>query len=136
MKLFSALTPIDWVKRVNRTWLVKGSLNEHADAWLEYLAALNDGRLQLSCENARAMCSLRQPLDDPKPWFYAGLFSLATAPEAKRFLAPHRITKATVPAMEDDEDVILWTDRVGPETIELLERLREGIARLRETPPR
>jgi hypothetical protein len=74
------------------------------------------------------MCGLRGHLEDPKPWFYAGLFSPATATEARRFLADHRITKATVPSMADDEDVMLWIDRVGPETRELLERLRQGLA--------
>jgi hypothetical protein len=76
------------------------------------------------------MCAHRRPFDDPKPWFYAGLFSLATAAEAKQFLATHRITKATVPAMADDEDVVLWLDRVGPETHELLDRLRNGLAQI------
>ena len=131
MKPYKALPSIDWVKRVNRTWLTKGGLNEHADAWMKHLAACGNGRLKHSCENARAMCSLRNPLDDPKPWFYSGLFSLATAEEAKRFISTHRITKAAIPSMHNDEDVILWLDRVGPETLELIERLRAGIARLK-----
>jgi hypothetical protein len=136
MKHYSTLTPVNWVKRVNRTWLVKGRINETADAWLDYLAPLRDKRFKRSCENARAMCGLRQPLDDPKPWFYAGLFSLATAEEAKQFLATHRITRACGPAMENDEEVVLWADRVGPETTELLARIRGAIARLGEHPAR
>ena len=130
MKPYHALEPIAWAKRVNRTWLTKGGLNRDADEWMKHLAACGGGRLKRSCENARAMCGFRDPLDDPKPWFYTGLFSLATAEEAKRFLANHRITKAAVPSMRDDEDVILWLDRVGPETLELIERLRAGIKRL------
>ncbi len=118
------------MKRVNRSWLVKSNLNDHADAWLEHLATANDGRLMSCCEAARAMCNLRKPQEDPKPWFYAGLFSLATAAEAKQFLATHRITKATVPAMAHDEEVILWLDRVGPETHELLCRLRDGLTQI------
>jgi hypothetical protein len=121
---------MDWVKRVNRSWLVKGHLNDHAENWLQYLTVADDGRLLPSCLAARAMCAHRRPFDDPKPWFYAGLFSLATAAEAKQFLATHRITKATVPAMADDEDVVLWLDRVGPETHELLDRLRNGLAQI------
>lgn len=130
MKHHSTLPPIDWVKRVNRSWLVKSHLNDHAEAWLQYLAEADDGRLLPSCQAARTMCSLRRPFDDPKPWFYAGLFSLATAAEAKQFLETHRITKATVPAMAEDEDVILWLDRVGPETHALLDRLRDGLAQV------
>jgi hypothetical protein len=80
------------------------------------------------------MCDHRQDQDDPKPWFYSGIFQLATAAEAKRFLETHRVTKATVPAMAHDPEVQLWLDRVGPETRELLTRLRQGLARLREDP--
>lgn len=130
MKNHSTSPPVDWARRVNRSWLVRGNINDHAAAWLDHLAALDDGRLPLSCENARAMCGIRDRLDDPKPWFYAGLFSLATAAEARRFLATHRITKAAIPSMADDVEVNLWMDRVGPETIEMLARLRQGLAQL------
>jgi len=126
----STLPTLDWVKRVNGSWLVRGGLNENADAWLEYLADMDDGRLLPSCEAARAMCALRDPLDDPKPWFYAGIFSLASAQEARRFLGLHRVTKAVVPTMTDDEEVKLWIERVGPETRELVQRLRESLADL------
>lgn len=128
MKNPPASPPLDWARRVNRSWIVRDKLDDHAEAWLDHLAALDDGRLQRSCETARAMCGIRERLEDPKPWFYAGLFSLATAEEARRFLANHRTTKATVPAMQDDEDVKLWFDRVGPETRDLLGRLRLGLA--------
>ncbi|PAW75650.1 MAG: hypothetical protein B9S38_00705 [Verrucomicrobiia bacterium Tous-C4TDCM] len=107
----SSLPTLDRVKRVNRSWLVQGHLNDHADAWLEYLASHGDPRLQSACMAARRMCALRGPLEDSKPWFHAGLFSPATAPEARRFIASHRVTKATVPAMADDDDVKLWLDQ-------------------------
>ncbi len=126
----STLATLDWVKRVNCSWLVRGGLRENADAWLELLSLLDDGRMLPSCHAARAMCYLREPLQDPKPWFYAGLFSLATAEEARRFLSVHRVTKAIVPTMVDDAEVVLWLDRVGSETRELVQKLREGLARL------
>ena len=135
MKNPPASTAPEWVKRVNRSWIVRDHLADHAEAWIDHLAALDDGRLHPSCEAARAMCGLRERLEDPKPWFYAGLFSLATAEEARRFLAIHNTTMATVPVMEDDADVNLWLDRVGPETRELLGRLRHGLARIRRPPP-
>jgi hypothetical protein len=118
---------IDWARRVNRTWIVRHQLADHAEAWLDHLALLDDGRLARSCDAARAMCGLRQPLDDPKPWFYAGLFSLATVEEAQTFLANHPITRACLPAMADDEQLGLWISRIGPETRQLLERLRAGL---------
>jgi hypothetical protein len=132
MKHPSDHSPVDWVKRVNRAWIVRGHLNVQAETWLDHLASLDDGRLQQSCENARALCDLRDPLDDPKPWFYAGLFSLATPAEARKFLATHRVTKALVPSMADDEEVRLWLERVGPETLQLLERLRQALGCLRQ----
>lgn len=122
------MAPVDWVRRINRSWIVHNNLNDQAEAWVDYLTELNDGRLESSCEIARSMCDLRDPLDDPKPWFYAGLFHLASAAEAVRFLDRHRVTKATVPVMEEDESVRLWINRISQETRELLERLREALA--------
>lgn len=122
-----SMPPLDWVKRVNRSWIVHSDLNQHADAWLAKLAALDDGRLLKSCQAARAMCALRRPEEDPKPWFYAGLFHFASAPEARQYLETHRLTKATVPSMADDESVRLWLDRANPETGELLDRLRAAL---------
>ena len=125
------MPPVEWVKRVNRSWIVHNNLNDQAEAWVTYLADLNDERLEPSCELARTMCDLRDPLDDPKPWFYAGLFHFATAAEAKRFLDTHRVTKATVLTMVDDESVGLWIARISPETCELLDRLRKALVQAR-----
>lgn len=122
------MAPVDWVKRINRSWIVHNNLNDQAEAWVDYLAGHDDPRLESSCEIARSMCDLRDPLDDPKPWFYAGLFHLATTAEAELFLDRHRVTKATVPVMEQDESVQLWINRISPETRELLQRLREALA--------
>lgn len=125
------LPPIEWAERVNRSWFVHGGLKEHAKEWMEYLAGLDDGRLLRCCEAARAMSRVRKPVEDPKPWFYAGLFSEATADEARRFLNQHRVTKATVPTMADDQDVVLWLDRAGPETREVMGRIRRALAEMR-----
>jgi hypothetical protein len=127
MRHLPHLTAYDWVKRINRSWIVRHQLNDHADAWLAYLAESDAGRLEASCLMAQKMCDRRMKTDDPKPWFYAGLFHLATVDEARRFLDLHRVTKATVPAMAADESVCLWLDRVSPETRELLARLRQAL---------
>lgn len=133
MRHRAQMNPVEWAKRINRTWIVRHRLNHQAEAWLEHLADFPHGRLVRSCEIARAMCDLRGPLQDPKPWFYAGLFHLATASEAFRFLDKHRITKATVPAMVGDESVQLWIDRISPETRALLERLRHSLVQATRT---
>lgn len=119
--------PVDWVKRVNRSWIVRHGLAERAEEWLAHLEALGDGRFALSCETAQGMCRVRDHSEDPKPWFYAGLFSRATADEARRFLVNHRLTPATVPAMWRDDGVKQWITQLGPETRDLLERLRRNL---------
>lgn len=121
------LPPREWARRVNRSWIVRDGLADHAEAWLDHLAGLQDGRAEIVSKAALRMCDLRSPLDDPKPWFYAGLFSLATPEEARRFLGGHRVTKATVPSMRDDEDVRLWVARVSAETLAMLDHLRDGV---------
>lgn len=123
------MSPVEWVKRINRSWIVHNNLNDRAEAWVDYLIENSDPRLARSCELARAMCDQRDPLDDPKPWFYAGLFHFATEEESREFLETHRVTKATVPAMVDDESVKLWVNRISAETRELLERLRNALGR-------
>lgn len=133
MKSNSAKSSVDWVKRINRSWIVHHQLDQRAEAWMTYLGEADDGRLEQSCEMARAMCAKRDDLDDPKPWFYAGLFHLASEGEVKRFLDAHRITKATVPSMSEDEGVALWLDRVSQETITLLDRLKNALREVRDS---
>ncbi len=128
MKSLELLDPLTWAKTVNDKWIVHHNLNNSADDWMRHLAALDDGRLVPSCEIARAMCAARDRMVDPKPWFYAGLFHLATAAEAHRFLANHALTRATVPPLTNDETVRLWLERNTPETAALLDRLRQTLA--------
>lgn len=127
MKALDRLETLEWVRVVNTRWIVHDKLKNTAEDWLEYLEGSNDGRLLPSCEIARMMCGKRESLDDPKPWFYAGLFHLATANEAERFLENHRVTRATVPSMENDDAVRLWLDRINPETRSLVDRLKRAL---------
>ena len=130
MKSHHHLTPIAWARRVNRLWIVHARLGDNAEAWINHLAEHDPERLETCCAVARSMCDLRASAEDPKPWFYTGLFSLATREEAARFLSNHRITKAAIPAMADDPEVKLWLERVGPETLDLMDRLRTGLSSL------
>ena len=131
MKGDSTMPPVDWAKRVNGTWLVRGGLDEAAEKWLRHLDATDPARLEAACTTARAMCGMRDPLADPKPWFYAGLFSVATRDETARFIPGHRVTKAAIPVMQGDPDVMHWLERVGGETTGLVHDLRGGLERLR-----
>ncbi len=128
MKSLDSLDPITWAKTVNDKWIVHHNLNNSAEDWMQHLAALDDGRLVPSCEIARAMCAARDRMVDPKPWFYAGLFHLATAVEARKFLANHALMRATVPSLASDETVNLWLEGNTPETLALLNRLRTSLA--------
>jgi len=123
---------VAWAKRVNRSWIVRSHLGEHAESWMDRLGKADDGRLEKSCEIARSMCSMRDRSIDPKPWFYAGLFSMATKDEAREFLDSHRITRSLVPSMKNDKEVKQWLEHVGPETRNLVERIRTGLAQLME----
>lgn len=119
--------PIAWVKRVNQSWFVRGGLKASAAAWLDYLAEMNDGRLLVSCEAARRMCGKRKSYEDPKPWFYAGLFHLSIPEEARRFLSSHHVTLASLPCMVGDPTES-WLAHVSADTRELVQRLRDGLA--------
>ncbi len=87
-----------WVRRVNATWLVHAGLRECALAYMDHLAATDAPRLLDSCRVVREMICSLAPAEDPKPRFYAGLFSLATPDEALRFLSEHLFTLSLIPA--------------------------------------
>jgi hypothetical protein len=118
---------VDWARRVNRSWIVHHQLHEHSESWLDHLTALDDGRLLVSCESAKRMCRMKLQDEDPKPWFYAGLFHLATVPEATRFLSNHPITRAAVPSLHHSPEVVLWLENVGSDTRKLIARLRQSV---------
>ena len=118
---------IGWARRVNRSWFVRGGLDRTAEAWMDHLAATDEARLEQCCETARKMCGIRGKSEDPKPWFYAGLFSRATEDEARRFLREHRVTLAVLPATHDDSEFRTWLAGVSGETRELVARLRGAI---------
>ena len=70
------------------------------------------------------------PEEDPKPWFYAGLFSLATLAEAERFLSGHDFTIACIPALADSDFGSLHPGEVGLPTWEKILRIRAVLNRL------
>ena len=125
--------PIEWAARINRRWIVHQGLGLRAEDWLAHLAKTDAKRLKKSCETARAMIRRWAQIGDPKPWFYAGLFSTATEEEARHFLGGHRLTTATVPTMAEDANVKEWAAALCPETCDLLQRLRTGLLAAKES---
>lgn len=91
--------PVFWARRLNGTWLVRGGLDGDAAAYMDHLAARDPARLRESCLRARKLVEGLGPAEDPKPWFYGGLFSLATAAEAGRFAARHPFVSSVIPSL-------------------------------------
>jgi hypothetical protein len=118
---------VEWVGRINRRWIVHHGLGQRAEEWIAHLEKTDPRRLKKSCRIARLMIGRWGEIGDPKPWFYSGLFSLATEEEAKHFLAGHRLTTAAVPSMVDDEEVKSWEAGLSSETTALLQRLRTAL---------
>ncbi len=92
--------PVVWARRLNGTWLVHGGLDDDAEAYMDHLSARDPARLRESCLRARKLVEGLGPAEDPKPWFYGGLFSLATAAEARRFAARHPFVASVIPSLE------------------------------------
>jgi hypothetical protein len=117
---------IGWVRHVNGRWIVRESLRADASAYLDHLAAKDPGRLTESCRRARVL-AVTHPGEDPKPWFYSGLFSLATQEEAARFLKGHDFTIACIPRLAGGGLGTLQVDEVRPDTAGKIRRVRAAL---------
>ena len=102
-----------------------GGLDRDAENYLRHLEETDPARFERSCRNARRLTDLRKRSEDPKPWFYAGLFSLATPEEAERFAGTHWLTSVAIA----EEDPRLTAE--SAELVEKLGRIREALARVR-----
>lgn len=120
---------IDWVRHVNSRWLVRSTFREDAQAYLDHLASVDPERLRRSCRRARHLSRLHRD-EDPKPWFYAGLFSLASLPEARRYLKNHHFTIACIPALADSELGSFHPGNVGVSTWEKIHQIRSTLSAL------
>lgn len=121
---------IAWARRVNARWIVREGLRASAAAYLDRLDSIGPERLQRSCHRARRLTDRYGSAEDPKPWFYAGLFSLATREEADEFLTEHHFTLASLPGHEEEVPAFLGPDSVAASTWEKILRIREGVAGL------
>lgn len=121
---------VEWARRVNSRWIVHHGLKECAEAYLDHLEAMAPDRLARSCWRAHRLARECEPGEDPKPWFYAGLFSLATPDEAERFLADHWFTASCLPSPASAPGSGTTPAGIGPETQAKLERIRDAVAAL------
>ena len=124
-------TPPDhvaWAKQVNRRWIVHRELNRDAGLYLDHLARTDQPRLVASCRNARLMTGWCDPMEDPKPWFYSGLFSLTTPEEASRFLADHWLTRMVTAS--HGKLAAISSEGVAETTLEKIQRIQAALAKL------
>lgn len=117
--------PVEWARRVNNRWIAHHGLKESARIYLDHLEASDPERLVRSCESARQMVRVCGPGEDPKPWFYAGLFSLVARAEAVQFLQDHWFTASCIPSLPPAFGQSIQPEHVGPETKAKLSRIRE-----------
>lgn len=115
------------MKKVNARWLVNGGLDRDAENYIQHLEAVDLPRLERSCRIARRLVDIRDRSEDPKPWFYAGLFSLATTAEAERFAGRHPLTLAAISPVPHPGEA-----NRSPATLGIILRIREALARVRQ----
>lgn len=119
---------VAWANRVNSRWIVHHDLRRNAEDYLAHLAKVDPPRLASSCRHAHAMVEQADAMEDPKPWFYAGLFSRATSAEAAKFLAAHWLTKVVTDASE--QVCAASPDNVSDITLEKIHRIRAALTKV------
>jgi hypothetical protein len=86
--------PIAYARRINRTWIVRGGLRENTVRYLDSLEARDPDLLRDVCQRAvDAAQRASHEQRDPKPDFYAALFSRTTEDERAEFLRDHQWTR-------------------------------------------
>jgi hypothetical protein len=123
---------VGWARRVNSRWIAHHGLSEDAGAYLAHLDQSDPERLNRSCRRAYRMVRKCEAGEDPKPWFYAALFSLATESEVRQFLRNHWFTRAAHPGWATEGDQMPSPGQVGGRTHEKLFRLRQALRELEE----
>lgn len=87
-------SPIEHARKINRTWVVRGTLSDNTARYLDRLETERPAILLAVCERAVAAARLASAeFRDPKPDFYAALFSRATDAERDEFLRDHFWTR-------------------------------------------
>jgi hypothetical protein len=121
---------IGWVKRGNSRWIVHRGLGKNAEAYMQHLERHDRKRLALSCRNAYLLVQQSDPMEDPKPWFYTGLFSLVKPEEAREHLADHWLLTMSVGVITGQAATLPLLDSVSDNTLDKIRRIREAVDRL------
>lgn len=93
---------IERAKRINRTWIVRGGLADNSQRYLAKLEAEKPDVLARVCSRAvKAAHAASAETRDPKPDFYAALFSEASDEERDVYLKDHLWTRTRAEAFQD-----------------------------------
>lgn len=88
------LPPVEYAKRINRTWIVHGNLAQNAELYLAHVEKTRPALLEEICAQAVQAARLASHEGrDPKPDFYAALFSRSTPEEQEIYLKNHFWTR-------------------------------------------
>jgi len=118
---------ISWVKGFNGRWIVREELRKNAANYLDHLERTDPDRLRQSCRRVKLLTDRFGHKEDPKPWFYAALFSLATESEARQYLVGHDFTLAAIPRLAEVAPDLLSSGRIAVKTSEKILRIRKAI---------
>lgn len=118
---------VAWANRLNARWIVHHGLDKRAKAYMDHLARVDPARLERSCRLAYRLARQAAP-EDPKPWFYAGLFSLATVEEAKEFLTNHWFTVSAIPSLPAGICPATVGDAIGQAGRNKIARIKQALA--------
>jgi hypothetical protein len=96
------------VRKINKTWIVRGTLKQHADEFLTHLESEQSNRLAFACDLTLRVLDAshhhaRWGILDPKAYFYPALFSVGTPLEWARWLPAHAFTHACVRAVHQSK---------------------------------
>jgi hypothetical protein len=126
-----AIDHVAWVRRANSRWVVHHGLEANTESYLDHLAEEDPERLRESCSAAYLLVQERPTDEDPKPWFYSGLFSLATAAEIRTYLSHHWLVRMSVTSSADGLAQNAAGHAVSDQTLRKIHRIREAVARIR-----
>ena len=124
---------VDWARGINGRWICHADLSETASRWMNHLAATAPDRLAASARQAFHLVKASGKACDPKPWFYAGLFSLATAEEQQEWLSRHPFTAAVVGRHGSAFLEDLAHHAVADDTARLVVRIQEALDAVSES---
>lgn len=122
---------VAWVRRANSRWIVHHDLSNHAEAYLAHLQQTDPARLRVSCQHAYQLAQERPAGEDPKPWFYGGLFSLATPLEVRKYLSNHWLLRMVLAHASGDLAQNPAGQQISNSTLQKIKAVRQGVARMR-----